>query len=190
VFVGYGLALGLTSGAIVAYVAAAPYVLQNVYGISPEASSLFFAANGAAMITGSQLNAHLLRRRDPRRPLDVACVGLVLLGALLLLVAEAGLGVWAFGACLVGLMGLWGSIPANVIGLAMAGHPRIAGSASAVLGVFQYGLGSISAPVVGLGGKHTAVPMALVILALGLAALVAITVVASKRAATEEAQAA
>jgi DHA1 family bicyclomycin/chloramphenicol resistance-like MFS transporter len=177
-FVGYALALGLTSACIVAYISAAPYVLQNVYGISPEASGLFFAANGAAMIAGSQLNAHLVGHRDLRWLLKLAGFGLVAVGAALVLVAEAGLGVWAFGACLIVLMGFWGSIPANSIGLAMAAHPRIAGSASAVLGIFQYGLGSLSAPIAGIGGKATALPMALTILVLGLASMAAVGVLA------------
>ena len=38
---------------------------------------------------------------------------------------------------------------------------RTAGSASALLGLLQFGLGAVVAPLVGLGGSATALPMAL-----------------------------
>jgi len=51
-------------------------------------------------------------------------------------------------------------------------NTRAAGSASALLGVSQGAIGAIVAPLVGLGGATTALPMAAAIAAFGVAALV------------------
>ncbi|MFB9758307.1 hypothetical protein [Ectobacillus funiculus] len=50
------------------------------------------------------------------------------------------------------------------------GH--IAGSASALLGLLPFVLGSLAAPLVGIAGEHTAVPMGVVIFLASFLALV------------------
>ncbi|WP_205650984.1 hypothetical protein [Ectobacillus funiculus] len=50
------------------------------------------------------------------------------------------------------------------------GH--IAGSASALLGLLPFVLGSLAAPLVGIAGEHTAVPMGVVIFSASFLALV------------------
>ena len=64
-----------------------------------------------------------------------------------------------------------GVIVPNAAALALAGHPSTAGSASGLLGVAQFALGALAAPLVGLAGEDTAVPMAMTIAVLGVAAL-------------------
>jgi MFS transporter, DHA1 family, multidrug resistance protein len=44
-FLGYTLAMGLSFGAMAAYIAGSPFVLQNIYGVSPQLFSLLFALN-------------------------------------------------------------------------------------------------------------------------------------------------
>jgi DHA1 family bicyclomycin/chloramphenicol resistance-like MFS transporter len=64
----------------------------------------------------------------------------------------------------------------NAAALALTDYPHAAGSASALLGVFQFAFGGVTAPLVGAGGRGTAVPMALVIALFGLGALAAAAV--------------
>lgn len=64
-----------------------------------------------------------------------------------------------------------GLIAPNATALALA-NTRTAGSASALLGVLQFSIGALTAPLVGLGGTTTAVPMAATIAMFGIAALV------------------
>ncbi|HEX7526774.1 MAG TPA: hypothetical protein VF327_10735, partial [Gaiellaceae bacterium] len=85
-----------------------------------------------------------------------------------------GFGLWAIVPCLFVLMSMWGVIPSNLIALALNDHPTTAGSASALLGVFQYGLGGLVAPLVGVGGRTSELPMALVILVLSVGAVCSI----------------
>jgi DHA1 family bicyclomycin/chloramphenicol resistance-like MFS transporter len=69
-----------------------------------------------------------------------------------------------------------GFVMPNSTALALADHPEAAGTASAMLGAIQFVVGAAAAPVVGAFADGTALPMALVIAATGLAALAALAV--------------
>ena len=64
-----------------------------------------------------------------------------------------------------------GFVLPNATALALSGHPRTAGSASALLGVLQFAIGAAAAPLVGILGARTALPMAVVMATLGVSAL-------------------
>jgi DHA1 family bicyclomycin/chloramphenicol resistance-like MFS transporter len=173
-FVGYALALGFGTAAVAAYISGAPFVIQDHFGRSPQVFGLLFALNASAMVAGSQVNALLLGRLEPRRLLVAAAGVMIVAATALTVVAVEDLGLAPFVACLVLLMGTWGFVPANAIALASADHPDVAGSASALLGLAQYGIAALAAPIVGVGGSSP-VPMAVVILVLaGLCALSAL----------------
>jgi DHA1 family bicyclomycin/chloramphenicol resistance-like MFS transporter len=48
--------------------------------------------------------------------------------------------------------------------LALQNYPDVAGSAASLLGLARFALGGLSAPLVGVAGAHTAVPLGLVAL--------------------------
>lgn len=64
-----------------------------------------------------------------------------------------------------------GLIAPNGTALALSDFPDSAGSAYAVLGVLQFGTGALIAPLVGIGGSHDALPMALLGTALAAGAV-------------------
>jgi DHA1 family bicyclomycin/chloramphenicol resistance-like MFS transporter len=66
-FLGYALAGGLTFGALFAYISGSSFVLQRIYGLSPQLFSLAFAMNGLGLIAASQVNAHIVERYGPKR---------------------------------------------------------------------------------------------------------------------------
>ena len=74
-----------------------------------------------------------------------------------------------------------GLVQPNATTLAMEGHPRVAGSASALLGLLQSLGGAIVAPLVGIAGTATAVPLAIVVAALVAAAWVAMLLTRTPR---------
>ena len=106
---------------------------------------------------------------------------------------------WAASACssrCVADLGLAGLLPSlfvmvssvgvvlpNAAALALADHPRTAGSASALLGVTQFATGALAAPLAGVGGSQTALPMAIVMATLPLAGLACLRVMAGPSAA-------
>ena len=93
--------------------------------------------------------------------------------ALLLVIVSGRLGLAGILPALFLVVATQGIVGPNATALALTGHRSTAGSASALLGSLQSVVGAFAAPLVGLGGATTAVPMALVIAvcsALGLAA--------------------
>jgi DHA1 family bicyclomycin/chloramphenicol resistance-like MFS transporter len=171
-FMGYALANGLAIGGVFAYISGSPFILQDLYGVSPQAFSLIFGLNALGMVTSGQINGRLVGRVQPARLLSIAltvaaCASLTLLAS----VTFGGFGLIGLLAPLFVILATLGFIMPNATVLALSGAPRIAGSASALLGLLQFALGSVVAPLVGLGGTETAFPMALTLASLDLAAL-------------------
>jgi MFS transporter, DHA1 family, multidrug resistance protein len=174
--IGYSLACGFMFAAMFAYIAGSPFVLQDVYGLSPAEFGVAFGVNSIGIVTASQLGRRLLLRHSERRILGTALAfaataGLALLGASALDLGLAGVLVPLF--CVISCIGL---VFPTATSLAMANHPEVAGTASGLLGVLQFVLGAVTAPLVGLAGTDTAVPMAAVIAGLTVAALLAFRV--------------
>ena len=173
-FLGYALAGGLTFGALFAYISGSSFVLQRIYGLSPQLFSLAFAMNGLGLIAASQVNAHIVERYGPKRLLRGALVcvvvsSLVLLGVVLI----GGLTVFALLAPMFVIVSSIPFVLPNTTALALADHAGVAGSASALLGVVQFMVGAIAAPLVGVAGPDSAVPMGVVMVVLALGGLVA-----------------
>jgi len=171
-FVGHALAGSLGFGALFAYVAGSPFVLQGIYGVSPQLYSVLFAMNGVGLIAASQVNARLVGRFGPARLLRAGLLGIAVSSGTLLAVALAGgLGV---GAVLVPMFLVVSSLPfvlPNSMALALTDHAAVAGTASALLGASQFLIGALVAPLVGAGGTQSAVPMAAIMTIFALAAL-------------------
>ncbi len=157
-----------------AYIAGSPFVLQDIYSLSAAQFSAVFAANATGIIVAGQVSSRLIARLGPRPVLGAG------------LVAGSGGGVAFLAVVLLGGIGLVGILPAlflvvSSIGvvfpsgtaIALEGHQSTAGSASALLGLAQFAVGAISAPLVGVAGKGTALPMAIVIVTCGLGAVTA-----------------
>jgi DHA1 family bicyclomycin/chloramphenicol resistance-like MFS transporter len=68
----------------------------------------------------------------------------------------------------------------NAAALALDQHPDTAGSAAAILGMIQFALGAIAAPVTGLD-RHSAIPLGATVLAAGSFAVFARIMARRKR---------
>ena len=88
---------------------------------------------------------------------------------LLAIIVSGGLGAWAVMVPLFVIVSSFAFALPNATALALADHPEVAGAASALLGVIQFMSGAVVAPLVGVAGTDTAVPMALVMSVLGVA---------------------
>jgi DHA1 family bicyclomycin/chloramphenicol resistance-like MFS transporter len=187
VFVGYAVTCGLSFAAMFSYIAGSPFVLEDIYGISPQVFSAVFAANACGIVAASQLNHRLLSSHTPRALLRVALLAGAGAGVVLLtLVLVGGLGVWAVIVPLFVVVSSVGIVMPNSTALALTDHPEAAGSASALLGMLQFVFGAGVAPLVGVAGKHTAVPMAVMIALLSVGALVAMGALTRRRAGARD----
>jgi DHA1 family bicyclomycin/chloramphenicol resistance-like MFS transporter len=173
-FLGHALAGGLTFGALFAYISGSSFALQGIYGLSPQLYSLAFAMNGLGLVAASQVNARVVERVGPRRLLRRALLCVVASSlTLLVVVSVGGLSVWAVLVPMFVIVSSLAFVLPNATALALADHGKVAGTASALLGVIQFLIGAIAAPLVGVAGPDTAVPMGVVMAVLALAALVA-----------------
>jgi DHA1 family bicyclomycin/chloramphenicol resistance-like MFS transporter len=179
-FIGHALACGLAFGAMFAYISGSPFVLQDIYGASPQLFSVMFAGNAIGLVAASQVNRALLQRFEPSAILRAALSVQALAALLLLGVVAADSGVWPLVALLFVVVASLGFVFPNATALALADHPRVAGSASGLLGVLQFIVGAATAPLVGVGGTDTALPMALTIAVLAVGGVLAGTVLASR----------
>ncbi|MEZ2658535.1 multidrug effflux MFS transporter [Aneurinibacillus aneurinilyticus] len=163
VFMGYALSQGLVLAAMFGYISGSPFVLQNIYGVSPQTFSVLFAINGLGIIIASQITGRLAGKVSETRLL-VTGLGLAALGGILLLIMILiGAGLLAVMIPLFFVVSSVGVVTTTGFSLAMQNQERSAGSASALLGLLPFVFGAIAAPLVGLGGSHTAVPMGIVI---------------------------
>ncbi len=171
VFVGYALSCGLAFAGMFSYISGSPYVLQDIYGVSPQLFSILFGVNALGLMTAGQINGRLVGRVSPRRLLATGLAGTAVGGIALFCVVVSGIGLAGVLPSLFLVVASLGFVMPNATMLALAEYPRTAGSASALLGVVQYGIGAAAAPLVGIAGTATALPMAVVIALLGVAAL-------------------
>jgi MFS transporter, DHA1 family, multidrug resistance protein len=163
-YVGYALSGGLAFAAMFAYISGSPFVVQDIYGLSPQAFSLVFAINGLGLVAFSQVSG-FLSVRVAMTTLLRAGLGIGLAGGLLLIVAVfGGFGLPGVLPALFLVVAPIGLTMPNSVALGLSGRPaNIAGSASALFGLTQFVIGGVTAPLVGIAGTHSAVPMALVI---------------------------
>ncbi|MGI5208633.1 multidrug effflux MFS transporter [Spirillospora sp. CA-108201] len=183
-FTGYGLAIGLSFAAMFTYISGSPFVLQDIYGMSPQGFSIAFGVNSLGIVAAGQAGALLAGRVALTRLLAAGLAVVAAGGAVLLAAVLAG---WGLHGVLPGLFLVaagQGLVGPNATALALEGRPpRVAGTASALLGVAQFALGGAAAPLAGVAGPGTAVPMAVTIAALAvLAAAVAAAVAGAPKA--------
>jgi len=178
-FVALVLIAGLMFSSLFVYVAGASFVLQNGYGLDERSFGLVFGANSLALTVFSQLNPTLIRRFGPVNVLTLA-IGLSIVAAAAVVLAGAT-GLGGLVGILVPLMlvlGAAGLAMPNTPALALTRHGEAAGTASAMLGFSQFGIGAAVAPLVGLFGGTSAVPMgAMMLLVTILAAALMLGVV-------------
>lgn len=170
-FIGYALSQGLVVAAMFAYISGSPFVIQDIFGASPQMFSLFFAINGVGIIIASQVTGRLAGRvREATLFVSgliiAACGGVTLL---MMIVMDGGLLTILLPLFLV--VSSVGVVTTAGFSLAMQDQKEAAGSASALLGLLSFIFGAILAPLVGIGGSQTAVPMGVVIASADVGAL-------------------
>ncbi|SFI66195.1 Bcr/CflA family multidrug efflux MFS transporter [Planctomicrobium piriforme] len=186
-FMGYALPVSFALGQIFAYVASAPSLFMEIYGLSPNAFTLTFASNAIGLIGAAQVNRWLTRQLDTHVILRGALLVNVASSLLLPFLASTGLGGFPvfLGTLFVCLTSL-GFIFPNATAAVMAPFPNQAGAASALLGMLQFAVGAGTGAVVGIFADGTPLPMAWTMAACAtLSLLVALKVEWQRRQAIE-----
>ena len=176
-------------GAIFAYVSTSAFVLQSMNGMSPIAYSVDFAANAAGMTVAALMAARLAGRVATRKVILVGQVAALAAGIAMLIGAVwFDTPLWVALVCFFVLMTAQGLIGPNGGALAAAEVPEHPGTGSALLGFVQWVAAGTIAPIAGLGGEHTAVPMAVLMVATIAASMIGLLVVARPSGSDRAAQ--
>jgi DHA1 family bicyclomycin/chloramphenicol resistance-like MFS transporter len=151
-------------GCFFAYLAAAPFVFIETFGVPAERFGWYFGANAGGFIAVSQLNRRVVARYGTRRTLGLG-VGLLAVSAFLLFLFSLT-GLFGFAGVLIPMfcvIASVGFIASNASSIAMAPFGERAGGASSLLGAAQSAFGVLTSAAVGWIGGSGALPMASII---------------------------
>lgn len=160
-FMGYALVGGLSFGSLFTYISGSAMVFIEGYGVSPMVYSLIFGLNAAGLVGAAQLNRWL---RNQAGGIAVIGSATAFAGAFAVLMA---LLAWVRAPLVLVLLPLFGTVAStglvlpNTAAAAMAPQGERAGSASAVLGAVQFGVGASVGSLAGIFATGGAVPMAM-----------------------------
>jgi DHA1 family bicyclomycin/chloramphenicol resistance-like MFS transporter len=159
VFFGAVLNQGFLYAALFAYLSGATFVLQDIYGLSPLGYALAFGLNSAGFMTFGYLSGRAAERWSIRATLAVGILVAGFGGAGLLVSGLTAMPLWVVIVSLFLLASgvAISSPPATT--LALVGYPQIAGTASSLLGMVRFGFGGIAAPLVGIAGALSILPL-------------------------------
>lgn len=163
----------LSFGTLMAYISASPFVGQEILGMNAFFYALSFSAAASAMIIANLVNSRVAPRIGPARMLVVAVICLAIGAAgMIIFVATGALTIPAFIVCAFIASGGCGLMLSNASALALARASYARGSGAALLGAVQSVFGGVVAPLTGLWGEDTALPMAVIMAATALLAAV------------------
>jgi DHA1 family bicyclomycin/chloramphenicol resistance-like MFS transporter len=166
-FIGYSLITGFGWAALFCYVAGAPKVLPEMYGVTPQLLGWLIGINGVAFFIASNLNLRSLRRRSPQEILSRAVWAPAIIAAMLLMAGLVSM-YWTLVPLAVvialqfAFFATTARISPNVSALALAPFSQNAGSASAVMGALQSITAMISGAAIAAQTNGTLVPIGVI----------------------------
>ena len=162
-FYTYALISSLCFSGLFTYIAASPTVFMGMYGVSKTVYGWIFATLSAAFIGSSQMNRLLLRWDTSKTIINRALLAQVLFSLLFLFAALNNLlnlySTMAFIALFLCCLGL---INPNAAALSLAPFTKNAGTAAALMGALQMGLGALASFAVSFFPEHSTLPMPLI----------------------------
>jgi MFS transporter, DHA1 family, multidrug resistance protein len=168
-FIAFALAGALSMAGLFAYITGSPFVFIQLHGVSPQHFGYLFGLNAFGIIGASQVNVRLLRHYTGQSILAAATVANVAAGLALVAVVVNGAGGLALLMVpLFAAIASLGFIIANSVAAAMAQVSANRGAASALIGLFQFGIAAVVSTIVGALQDGTALPMAATIAAAAL----------------------
>jgi DHA1 family bicyclomycin/chloramphenicol resistance-like MFS transporter len=173
-YIGYVAGGAGMFGAMFAYISGTPYVYIEMFGVSVENYGLLFGVNVIGMMAASAFNSRFALRFGADRVLRAGLLASIVFAAVLLATGASGaFGLWGIVVPLFAFLSCMGLIGANSMAGALADHPQMAGSASALAGGIQFATGAAAGAAVAALADETPVPMCATILALAVAGAVA-----------------
>ncbi|MFT4186512.1 MAG: multidrug effflux MFS transporter [Micrococcaceae bacterium] len=184
VFFGAALITGLLNAALFAYISGSSYILQDVYGLSPQGYSLVFGLNSFGYMLFGWIAGRTAARWERGTLLAgiIACV----VGSLGLLTAGVFLlPLWLVISSLFIIVSSAAITTPPSTALALRNYPQFAGTASSVLGSLRFGFGAIVAPLVGIKGLSILFSLGMVTMTVSVLALILMLVLIGLKVKTK-----
>lgn len=159
-FYTYAIAGALAASGLYAYIAGSPTVFMELYKVSEKQYGWIFAFNALGLIIASQINTVLLSRYSSEQIIKVtlfcqSITGIIffILSMLHILNLYSTIGlIWVF-------LATQGFAFPNSSALCLAPFSHNAGTASALMGALQLGMGALATALVSYFSDGTVIPM-------------------------------
>jgi MFS transporter, DHA1 family, multidrug resistance protein len=169
----YAISGAFSFAGLFVYVTGSPIIFIGTFHLDPFAYGMIFALLAVGFIGGSQFNIWLSRRFDGRHIFRSALICQnVVIGAVLIGTIFDWYGLAANIALLMVYLAFCGAAYPNAAASALAPFTKNVGSASALLGLLQMGIGALASSGVGALGASTSLPIFAVMAATALIGLV------------------
>lgn len=171
-FYTYALAGAFSFGSLLVYVAASPIIFMDVFQVDARTFGGIFALLSIGIIGGSQVNLLLSRWYKSERIFQAALISQCVVGVIFLAATITGsLGLIATIILFFALLSCIGILSPNATALALAPFGKNAGSASALIGFLQIGIGALASAGVGLFDSGSSLPAISILAGMALLAL-------------------
>src|SRR5580692_5087715 len=147
-FMGYAFTTSFMFSALLSFLSGSPFVFIEKYGIPPRNYGLIFGGMIVFMTLGSLLNAKFAPVFGAGKILRHAVIVPAIAGSAALVMgfieARYGtIGMWPFLLCFAPQIASISLIGPNSMAMALQRYPHMAGTASSLMGVMQFGVGAI-----------------------------------------------
>jgi len=162
-FYTYAFAGAVAFSGLFTYVAASPILFMDIFEVDGKTYGWIFAFMSLSLIIGSQLNSVFLNRFKSEQMIFAALISQSVISIVFLLLAmNTLLGLYETIGMLFLFLTCLGITNPNTAGLTLAPFARNAGSASALMGAIQLGLGAFASFVVGVFVQNSILPMVII----------------------------
>ncbi|MEL1159558.1 multidrug effflux MFS transporter [Staphylococcus epidermidis] len=146
------------------YASSAPFILQKLYNFSPQQFSIFMSCIGIGLILSSQTASKLVDFFN-RYQIILLYSLIQILGAIIVIVAL----IWSLPVWIYLVAILFTVIPVSGLGpivfsVAMEERTGGSGNAASLLGLSQFIIGSIIAPLTGIKGAYNIYPYVIILI--------------------------
>ncbi|GIQ59685.1 Bcr/CflA family drug resistance efflux transporter [Flavobacterium collinsii] len=159
-FYTYAFTGAIAFSGLFSYVAASPIVFMDIYNVDAKTYGWIFAFMSVSFIGSSQLNSALLKKYSSEQMIFGALISQSVISIVFLILALNDLlGLYETIGMLFLFLACLGISNPNTAELTLAPFAKNTGSASALMGAIQLGLGALASFAVGIFVKNSVAPM-------------------------------
>lgn len=159
-FYTYAFTGAIAFSGLFSYVAASPLVFMDIYKVDAKTYGWIFALMSVSFIGSSQLNSILLKKFSSEQMIFGALISQSAISIIFLILALNDLlGLYETIGMLFLFLACLGISNPNTAGLTLAPFAKNTGSASALMGAIQLGLGALASFAIGVFVKDSVAPM-------------------------------